>query len=402
MAAHSTRKTRSAKPGKPYPDFPLTAHNNGQWCKKIRGRIHYFAPWDDPDEALKRYLAQKDYLLAGEEPPREGVLTLRELVNRFLTVKDSRVQSGELSRRNWEDYKRTAGHVLDCLGRDRSVEQLGPQHFEKLRVKLAENRGPVALGNEIQRTRTIFKFAYDTDLIERPAKFGPDFKRPSKSVRRRLRNETGPRMFEAPEIRMMLEAANQPLKAMILLGINCAFGNNDVATLPIDRLDLDDGWHTYGRPKTGVGRRCPLWAETVVALKEAQATRPKPRSDDDGQLVFLTKYGRRFVRMKEGSSSWIDGVAQETRKLLRKLEIHRNNVGFYSLRRTFRTIADEAGDQPATNFIMGHADPDADMASVYRQRIADSRLAAVAAYVHQWLFDATRIPHGPPAATERH
>lgn len=30
------------KPSKPYPSFPLTAHLNGQWCKKIRGRVHFF------------------------------------------------------------------------------------------------------------------------------------------------------------------------------------------------------------------------------------------------------------------------------------------------------------------------------------------------------------------------
>jgi hypothetical protein len=29
------------KTEKTYPDFPLTAHNNGQWCKKIRGKVHF-------------------------------------------------------------------------------------------------------------------------------------------------------------------------------------------------------------------------------------------------------------------------------------------------------------------------------------------------------------------------
>ena len=33
-------KRKQAKPKKSYPSFPLTAHNNGQWCKKIRGKIH--------------------------------------------------------------------------------------------------------------------------------------------------------------------------------------------------------------------------------------------------------------------------------------------------------------------------------------------------------------------------
>ena len=32
------------KPAKPYAEYPLTAHPAGYWCKKIRGKIHYFGP----------------------------------------------------------------------------------------------------------------------------------------------------------------------------------------------------------------------------------------------------------------------------------------------------------------------------------------------------------------------
>ncbi|MBV8093617.1 MAG: hypothetical protein JO110_10345 [Acetobacteraceae bacterium] len=55
---------KRTKPQKPYPSFPLTAHPAGYWCKKIRGRIYYFGRWEDPDEALARYVTQKDALEA--------------------------------------------------------------------------------------------------------------------------------------------------------------------------------------------------------------------------------------------------------------------------------------------------------------------------------------------------
>ena len=40
------------KPGKPYPDFPLFAQDNGCWAKKIWGKLDNFGTWPDPDAAL--------------------------------------------------------------------------------------------------------------------------------------------------------------------------------------------------------------------------------------------------------------------------------------------------------------------------------------------------------------
>ena len=52
------------KPEKPRKNFPLSPANNGQWCKKIKGRIHYFGVWADP-AAEARFTAWRD-----TDPPR--------------------------------------------------------------------------------------------------------------------------------------------------------------------------------------------------------------------------------------------------------------------------------------------------------------------------------------------
>src|SRR4029077_16629742 len=132
------------------------------------------------------------------------------------------------------------------------------------------------------------------------------------------------------------------------------------------------------RPKTGVARRCPLWPETVAAIKEALANRPEPKEKADQSLVFLTQRG--YSWHKDNSDS---PITKEMRKLLDKLSLngHRN---FYTLRHTFRTIADESKDQPAVDHIMGHESPH--MSSIYREKISEERLKAVTDQVRGWLF----------------
>ena len=45
VSRRKTKVRKLAKPKKPYPGFELCAHNNGKWCKQIKGKIHYFGAW---------------------------------------------------------------------------------------------------------------------------------------------------------------------------------------------------------------------------------------------------------------------------------------------------------------------------------------------------------------------
>src|SRR5262245_4412681 len=253
---HSTTPPPGGKPAKPRPDFPLFPHATRRWAKKIRGQLHYFGPWDDPDGALARYLEQKDDLHAGRKP-RESTdspdgATVKELANRFLNFKQSRVDSGELTNRSWKEYKAACDLIVSQFGKGRLVVDLDPDDFAALRNKMAARWGPVALGNAIQRIRVVFKYALDSGLIDRPVRFGPGFARPSKKTLRLDRARKGPKLFAAEEIRRIIKAAPIQLKAMVLLGINCGFGNADCGTLPMSAVNLDGGWVDYPRPKTGI------------------------------------------------------------------------------------------------------------------------------------------------------
>ena len=156
----ATKKPK--KPGKKYPLFP---HANGSWARKIGGRLCYFGPWSDPDAALRLYNEQRADLEADRRPrtPSSG-LTVRELANRFLTYKESRVDSGELNRRTFEDYHRACKCVIDEFGKDRGVGDLDTDDFAQLRMRLAKRFGAKALSNMITWVRSVFKYASDNRL----------------------------------------------------------------------------------------------------------------------------------------------------------------------------------------------------------------------------------------------
>jgi integrase len=377
--APAGRKAKSNKPSKPYPEFPLFSHASGQWAKKIRGQMHYFGVWSDWRAALNSYDKQKDALHSDRTPrPDPAALTLKDVANDFLDAKEEAMNAGELSKRTYRDYSSIMEMMLTGIGARRDIADLEPSDFAALKSKLAKRNGPHRMCTIIQVIRCAFKHAFDSGALDRPIRFGPAFKRTSKKTLRLHRAKQGAKLFAPAEVRRMIDAAGPSMRAMILLGVNAGFGNADCGTLPLSAVDLKNGIIDYPRPKTGIPRRCALWPETIEAIREALENRPAPKREEDAGLVFITKYGYGWNKDVNAGP-----VTQEMRKLLKKLGIngHRN---FYTLRHTFRTIADESKDQPAVDFIMGHEVPH--MSSVYRETISDDRLKAAADHVRKWLF----------------
>ena len=290
-------------------------------------------------------------------------------------------------------------------GPHRLAGDLGPDDFQAYRTRVARyglsrrrsGLGVHALSRTITVIRGMFKYAYEVNLLDKPLRFGVFFGKPSATLKRKRRAatelENGKRLFEPAEIRGMLATAGMPLWAMILLGINGGMGNTDCARLPIKAVNLGQAVIEFERPKTGIERVVPLWPETVEAVRQAIATRPKPTDEEGSRLVFLTKSGRPWVRENAHRSEEngitkvvpVDAIGEEFDKLIRSLGLKQKGIGFYALRHTFRTWADEVRDQHAIHRIMGHAIPG--MSGIYVEKIELRRLLAVVDYVRAKLFE---------------
>jgi len=384
--AESTRRERVRKPAR---DFPLWVHPSGRWCRKIRQRFYYFGKVAaDPEghKALEEWLRVKDDLLAGRTPRPAGGhgITVGDLCNHFLTHKTALVESGELAQRTFERYFGACQRIVQVFGRDRLVEGLRPDDFQMLRAVLAKQFGPVALGNEVQMTRSVFRHAVEAELIDKAVRFGPGFRKPSAKTLRLHRVARGPRMFTPEAVHAILRVAGPNMRAMILLGLNGGLGNTDVGELPVGALDLQSGWLDYPRPKTGIMRRIPLWPETLEALQAVLKNRRAPKNPESAALLFIGPRGGSYVGNHRGYR-----VGEEFRRVVAKAGVEGRQT-FYDLRRTFQTVAEDSRDLVAVQSIMGHAPATGDMSAIYRQRISDDRLRAVVEHVRKWLFSGAQ------------
>jgi site-specific recombinase XerD len=295
----------------------------------------------DPEAALDQYLRAAADLQAGRQPNKSTIsgnaAMVKVVANRYLTYQLQRVDAGEITPRWFEDCLQTVRHFTTFVGPIRLVSDLHPEDFHEYRQRLIsyglggkKGFGAYALERSITVVRAMFRYAHDVDVIERPMKYGKVFDRPSASMKRRsLRSEeleNGKRLFTASEICSMLDAADMPLRAMILLGVNGGFGNTDCACLPIKAVDLKQGIIEFDRPKTSIERVVPLWVETVEALREPLIERPSTvpcpytLRSDSLRLVWITPSHPKLRELLPKSATKLARPPRAT-VLLRPLQI---------------------------------------------------------------------------------
>lgn len=362
----------------------LRAHvGAGQWYKTVRKKYYYFGKLADPNAALQQYLRWARARASGEPASQDErkLVTLRVGLNRFLDARHHDADSGSLSAGQYTRYVRAVKRVHTVIDRNREVGGLGPDDFAAIRASLKGS--PRTVGNAIRDIRVAFKWVTDTYGVT--VLYGRSFARPSA---RAIRASSIPRdLFTAVEIRTLLKNADDNIRAMILLAINCGFGQTDCALLPLADMNLEG--HSFARPKTGIKRVCPFWPETIAAIACRRRWRPDLRRD----LVFMSKYGQVLVRdepIRDKTGSIVrtrrkDAIQQMFRRACENAGVKYRP--FYTLRHCFRSAADEAIDTTAINVIMGWKMPGMD--SVYLQLMANGarRLKAVTDTVHAWLFE---------------
>lgn len=351
----AVRRTRSDK-------FPLTLHPTGQYCKKIRGKLHYFG--SDKDTALRKYLEQASFLHWGQASgpaPRGNGMTLKALCNLYLEHQYDAVQTGQVSASHYADQLHSLRLLARFLGQARMIDEITALDLQNYRRKLLRSyKSGHKINLHIAIMKATFHWARKNEVLDHIPNVDSVGKVKVPKVERPV--------FTREQICMLIEGADVKLCAMIWLAINCGFGCTDCAELRWSHVDLKNGRVTLARKKTGIARNLPLWPETIAALRKV------PKS---GELVFYTSRGNPWVRTIAGPDGYgnlkhanDNAISKAFSKLMKNVGIRMpKGVGFYTLRRTAATLAARSGDPFAVQKLLGHAD--LKMATTYVQDVSE-------------------------------
>ena len=208
-----TKQTRERTPARPSPapnagvgkrarKYPLTLHPTGQYCKKIRGKIHYCGK--DEQEALRRSYEKAWALHAGASEPASLLdrLTLEDLCNLYLNHQLGRAKAGEIRERQYHEQKPRLRVFADFIGRGRLIREIKTIELLDYRKKRIEDgRAPVTINNELAIIKAVFHWVEQSEIIER----GPRLDAVKKIPRKKVTRQT----FTPDDIRKLLAVASR-------------------------------------------------------------------------------------------------------------------------------------------------------------------------------------------------
>jgi len=148
-------------------------------------KVHFFGVWADPKAAVAEYNRQAADLHAGRQPTRSSAtLSIEDLANQYLTTQQEKAKRGLITAVWFRDCLQAARAFTGFIGEERPWNDLRPNDFARYRLHLHDHFGICAIDRNITVIRVMFKHGYDMGLIERPARYGGQFNKPSLKEKR--------------------------------------------------------------------------------------------------------------------------------------------------------------------------------------------------------------------------
>lgn len=369
-----------------------------RWSKDLGGRRYRFGSRGcDYAEALEDFHARfggrpADARSLKAEMERSGTLTW--LVNLWANRQLERAKRNEISPATWRDYQRVATEIAEAVGQT-PLRQVDGRVLRRLNAHYESTVGPQRRRKLIHLLLRILHWGRVERMLEIPPT--GDWRGPSKAEVRRWRAGLDSNQnITAAAIWDIVTLAPTWVEAAVLLGINCGYSNSDIGFLKFHHLKQagEVRFIDFPRPKTSIERISPLWPETIEAIEAMLAERVKPGKGFE-DLVFLSTAGTPVDgnHLQGDRPIQTTTLSQHWRKWARRSD--RGEIGgFRRLRSTFATVAHDAGDPVAVDYLMGHATRE--MRNVYVGGASWDRLIHVTDRVREWYLSRGDIEATAP------
>jgi integrase len=303
-------------------------------------------------EHAARKVINEIYALAHEETLASA--TTDEFFTSWLARKEVETATGTF--RKYRDVKK---QFLEFLGevKNQDISRISTKHVAAFRDEKAGRLSAATTNIALKILRVAFAQAKREGYItENPAENVSIIKRQEEKFERRP--------FTIPELRVLLAAADEDWKGMILFGLYTGQRLKDLATLTWKNVDLERRELRLVTGKTGRRQRLPL----AVPLIDYLSTRPgsdAPKCPLFPQIfAVVTKSGRsgslsnQFYELLTSA-----GLAPErTHKKTgngRSVKRTQNEISFHCLRHTATSLMKNAGISPAiVQEFIGHDSPE--------------------------------------------
>lgn len=325
-------------------NYRLGRRKDGYWQKRIDGKLHYFGPKGISEtKAVEQLIAfLRDRNSAVVVAPVADI-TVKEVADRFAFARQP-----EVAYSTWRQYDDAIKHFVRIVGRDTPVANLTAERFKAVRNFWRQKYGVHRQGSYVQTIRTMMKWAVDNLLIDKAPHFGPEFRKPKQTEVRKsrqvLNERRGQRKFTDAELRKIMRVVKFPVRAFVLLGMNAGMYSADISALKWSELHRRGKAWTVERErgKTGIPQRFVLWPETLTEIRKSRRLMGLDR-------VFTTLHGNEWNDLRGR-----DAIGREFDRVLTRLKIKREGVGFGSFRHTYISAVNDHADRISVSMARGH------------------------------------------------
>ena len=253
--------------------------------------INPFSIFPDADQALIIAGLERWESLTKKETPPTSITTIGQGIDAWLVGKRSQVILGSLRQSTLSSTTLDINYFRKWAGENTPIssisEHLLSDFFNHLAGEIGAGRVAKGYGHQIMLyTKSFIKEQWRMHRIELPRNLD------SRNLSIRVPVKTV-EIMTLEEIQAYYNRGTSLLRACILLSLNCAFNQIDIATLKHSEVDWSKGTITKKRIKTGGNDNVPtvqwkLWPTTLAALKQHRSKHP--------ELVLLGRNGQQLIK----------------------------------------------------------------------------------------------------------